>query len=210
MKKAILGRKLGMTQIFDENGRVIPVTVVEAGPCPVIQKKTVDKEGYNAIQVGFENIREKLVNKPRKGQFAKAGVALKRIIKELRLENIDAYEVGSEIKADIFAAGEKVDVSGVSKGKGFAGAIKRWNFSRGPMSHGSKYHRGVGSQGASSDPSRTFKNKKMPGHMGNRNTTVLNLEVVRVMPEKNVILIKGGVPGPNKGYVVIRNAVKQA
>lgn len=210
MKKAILGRKLGMTQIFDENGRVIPVTVVEAGPCPVIQKKTVDKEGYNAIQVGFENIREKLVNKPRKGQFAKAGVALKRIIKELRLENIDAYEVGSEIKADIFAAGEKVDVSGVSKGKGFAGAIKRWNFSRGPMSHGSKYHRGVGSQGASSDPSRTFKNKKMPGHMGNRNTTVLNLEVVRVMPEKNVILIKGGVPGPNKGYIVIRNAVKQA
>ncbi len=210
MKKAILGRKLGMTQIFDENGRVVPVTVVEAGPCPVIQKKTVDKEGYNAIQVGFENIREKLVNKPRKGQFAKAGVALKRIIKELRLENIDAYEVGSEIKADIFAAGEKVDVSGVSKGKGFAGAIKRWNFSRGPMSHGSKYHRGVGSQGASSDPSRTFKNKKMPGHMGNRNTTVLNLEVVRVMPEKNVILIKGGVPGPNKGYIVIRNAVKQA
>lgn len=208
MKKAILGRKLGMTQIFDENGKVVPVTVVEAGPCSVIQKKTEDKEGYNAIQVGFENIREKLVNKPRKGQFAKAGVALKRIVKELRLENIDAYEVGSEIKADIFAAGEKVDVSGVSKGKGFAGAIKRWNFHRGPMSHGSKYHRGVGSQGASSDPSRTFKNKKMPGHMGARNTTVLNLEVVKVMPEKNVILIKGGIPGPNKGYVVIRNTVK--
>jgi large subunit ribosomal protein L3 len=208
MKKAILGRKLGMTQIFDENGKVVPVTVVEAGPCPVLQKKTEDKEGYNAIQVGFENIREKLVNKPRKGQFAKAGVALKRIVKELRLENIDAFEVGSEIKADIFAAGEKVDVSGVSKGKGFAGAIKRWNFHRGPMTHGSKYHRGVGSMGASSDPSRTFKNKKMPGHMGNRNTTVLNLEVVKVMPEKNVILIKGGIPGPNKGYVVIRNTVK--
>lgn len=197
-----------MTQIFDENGKVVPVTVVEAGPCPVLQKKTEDKEGYNAIQVGFENIREKLVNKPRKGQFAKAGVALKRIVKELRLENIDAFEVGSEIKADIFAAGEKVDVSGVSKGKGFAGAIKRWNFHRGPMTHGSKYHRGVGSMGASSDPSRTFKNKKMPGHMGNRNTTVLNLEVVKVMPEKNVILIKGGIPGPNKGYVVIRNTVK--
>lgn len=208
MKKAILGRKLGMTQIFDENGKVVPVTVVEAGPCAVMQKKTVDKEGYNAIQVGFENIREKLVNKPRKGQFAKAGVALKRIVKELRLENIDAYEVGSEIKADIFTAGERVDVSGVSKGKGFAGAIKRWNFHRGPMSHGSKYHRGVGSMGASSDPSRTFKNKKMPGHMGARNTTVLNLQVVKVMPEKNVILIKGGIPGPNKGYVVIRNTVK--
>lgn len=208
MKKAILGRKLGMTQIFDENGKVVPVTVVEAGPCAVMQKKTVEKEGYNAIQVGFENIREKLVNKPRKGQFAKAGVALKRIVKELRLENIDAYEVGSEIKADIFAAGERVDVSGVSKGKGFAGAIKRWNFHRGPMSHGSKYHRGVGSMGASSDPSRTFKNKKMPGHMGARNTTVLNLQVVKVMPEKNVILIKGGIPGPNKGYVVIRNTVK--
>lgn len=197
-----------MTQIFDENGKVVPVTVVEAGPCAVMQKKTVEKEGYNAIQVGFENIREKLVNKPRKGQFAKAGVALKRIVKELRLENIDAYEVGSEIKADIFAAGERVDVSGVSKGKGFAGAIKRWNFHRGPMSHGSKYHRGVGSMGASSDPSRTFKNKKMPGHMGARNTTVLNLQVVKVMPEKNVILIKGGIPGPNKGYVVIRNTVK--
>lgn len=208
MKKAIIGRKLGMTQIFDENGKVIPVTVVEAGPCEVIQKKTEEKEGYNAIQVGFENIREKLANKPKKGHFAKAGVALKRIVKEFKLDNIDEYEVGNEIKADIFEAGEKVDVSGVSKGKGFQGTIKRWNFHRGPMAHGSKYHRAVGSMGAASDPSRTFKNKKMPGHMGNRNTTVLNLEVVKIMPEKNVILIKGGIPGPNKGYVVIRNTVK--
>lgn len=208
MKKAIIGRKVGMTQIFDENGKVVPVTVVEAGPCVVTQKKTEEKDGYNAIQVGFEDIREKLVNKPKKGHFAKAGVSAKRIVKEFRLENIDAYEVGNEIKADIFEAGEKIDVSGVSKGKGFQGTIKRWNFHRGPMSHGSKYHRAVGSMGAASFPSRTMKNKKMPGHMGNRKTTVMNLEVVKVMPEKNVILIKGGVPGANKSYVVIRNTIK--
>lgn len=208
MKKAIIGRKIGMTQIFDENGKVVPVTVIEAGPCVVIQKKDVEKDGYNAIQVGYGDIREKLVNGPRKGHFAKAGVALKRIIKEFRLENIDEYEVGNEIKADVFAAGDKVDVSGVSKGKGFQGTIKRWNMHRGPMSHGSKYHRAVGSMGAASAPSRTFKNKKMPGHMGSKNTTVLNLQVVKVMPEKNVILVKGGVPGPNKGYVVIKDTVK--
>ncbi|MCY6957360.1 50S ribosomal protein L3 [Clostridium brassicae] len=208
MKKAIIGRKLGMTQIFDENGKVIPVTVVEAGPCAVVQKKSEEKDGYNAIQIGFGEIREKLVNKPVKGHFAKAGVALKRIVKEFRLENIDEYEVGNEIKADVFVAGDKVDVSGVSKGKGFQGTIKRWNMHRGPMAHGSKYHRAVGSMGASSFPSRTFKNKKMPGHMGNKKTTVLNLQVVKVMPEKNVILIKGGIPGPNKGYVVIKDTVK--
>lgn len=208
MKKAIMGKKLGMTQIFDENRRVVPVTVVEAGPCVVIQKKTIENDGYNAIKVGFGDIREKLVNKPMKGQFAKAGVSLKRTVKEFRLEDISAYEVGQEFKADIFAAGDKIDVSGISKGKGFQGVIKRWNASRGPMSHGSKFHRAVGSMGASSDPSRTFKNKHMPGHMGNVNTTVLNLEVVKVMPEKNIILIKGGIPGPNKGTVVIRNAVK--
>ncbi|MGE5626831.1 MAG: 50S ribosomal protein L3 [Solirubrobacterales bacterium] len=208
MKKAILGRKLGMTQIFDENGKVVPVTVIEAGPCVVTQKKTIEKDGYNAIQVGFSDIREKLVNKPLKGQFKKAGVPLKRIIREFRLEDIAAYEVGQEIKADLFEAGEQVDVSGVSKGKGFQGVIKRWNAHRGPMTHGSKFHRAVGSMGASSDPSRTFKNKKMPGHMGNVNTTVLNLKVAKVMPEKNIILIKGGVPGPNKGFVVIRNTVK--
>ena len=208
MKKAIMGKKLGMTQIFDENRRVVPVTVVEAGPCVVIQKKTIENDGYNAIKVGFGDIREKLVNKPMKGQFAKAGVSLKRFVKEFRLEDISAYEVGQEFKADIFAAGDKIDVSGISKGKGFQGVIKRWNASRGPMSHGSKFHRAVGSMGASSDPSRTFKNKHMPGHMGNVNTTVLNLEIVKVMPEKNIILIKGGIPGPNKGTVVIRNAVK--
>jgi len=208
MKKAILGRKLGMTQIFDENGKIVPVTVIEAGPCVITQKKTTENDGYDAIQVGFSDIREKLVNKPRKGQFKKAGVPLKRIIREFRLEDIATYEVGQEIKADIFAAGEQVDVSGVSKGKGFQGVIKRWNASRGPMSHGSKFHRAPGSMGASSDPSRTFKNKHMPGHMGNVNTTVLNLKIAKVMPEKNIILIKGGVPGPNKGYVVIKNTVK--
>ncbi len=208
MKKAILGRKLGMTQVFNENGKLIPVTVVEAGPCVVIQKKTVEKEGYNAIQVGFADIHERLVNKPLKGHFGKAGASLKRFIKELRLEDVSAYEVGAEIKADSFAAGERIDVSGISKGKGFAGVIKRWNFHRGPETHGSKFHRAVGSMGGSSSPSRTFKNKKMPGHMGNANTTVLNLEVVRIIPEKNLILIKGGVPGPNKGFLVIRNTVK--
>ena len=208
MKKAIIGKKIGMTQIFDANGKVVPVTVVEAGPCVVVQKKSTEKDGYEAVQVGFGDIREKLVNKPRKGHFAKANVALKRTLKEFKFDNAAEYEVGQEIKVDIFEVGEKVDVSGVSKGKGFQGTIKRWNGSRGPMSHGSKFHRSVGSMGASSDPSRTFKNKKMPGHMGAVNTTVLNLEVVKVMPEKNLLLIKGGIPGPNKGTVVIRNAVK--
>ena len=208
MKKAIIGKKIGMTQIFDENGKVIPVTVVEAGPCVVTQKMTMEKHGYEAIQVGFGEVREKLLNKPAKGQFVKAGVSLRRTLKEFRLENAAEYEVGQEIKADIFEAGDKVDVSGVSKGKGFQGVIKRWNQQRGPMSHGSKFHRAPGSMGASSDPSRTFKNKRMPGHMGAVNTTVLNLEVVKVIPEKNLILIKGGIPGPNKAQVLIKNTVK--
>lgn len=208
MKKAILGKKLGMTQIFNENGKVIPVTVIEAGPCTVIQKKTVEKDGYEAIQVAFGDIREKLRNKPVKGHFAKAGVSVKRHIKEFKLEDSNSLEIGQEIKADVFEAGERVDISGISKGKGFQGTIRRWNAHRGPMTHGSKFHRAVGSMGASSDPSRTFKNKRMPGHMGNVNTTVLNLEVVRIIPEKNLILIKGGVPGPNKGLVQIRNTVK--
>ena len=197
-----------MTQIFDENGRVIPVTVVEAGPCVVVQKKTVETDGYDAIQVGFGELREKLVNKPRKGHFAKAGVSLRRTLKEFRMEDVANYNVGDEIKVDTFEIGDKVDVSVVSKGKGFQGTIKRWNASRGPMSHGSKFHRAPGSMGAASAPSRTFKNKRMPGHMGAKNTTVLNLEVVKIMPEKNIILIKGGIPGPNKGTVVIRNSVK--
>ena len=197
-----------MTQIFNENGKLIPVTVVEAGPCVVVQKKTADKDGYDAIQVGFEEIREKLANKPVKGHYAKAGVTLRRVLKEFRLENAAEYEVGQEIKADVFEAGEKVDVSGVSKGKGFQGVIKRWNQQRGPMTHGSKFKRAPGSMGACSDPSRTFKNKRMPGHMGAVNRTVLNLEVVKAIAEKNLILIKGGIPGPNKGKVVIRNTVK--
>ena len=208
MKKAIIGKKIGMTQIFNENGKLIPVTVVEAGPCVVVQKKTADKDGYDAIQVGFEEIREKLANKPVKGHYAKAGVTLRRVLKEFRLENAAEYEVGQEIKADVFEAGEKVDVSGVSKGKGFQGVIKRWNQQRGPMTHGSKFKRAPGSMGACSDPSRTFKNKRMPGHMGAVNRTVLNLEVVKVIAEKNLILIKGGIPGPNRGKVVIRNTVK--
>lgn len=208
MKKAILGKKLGMTQIFNEAGKIVPVTVIEAGPCVVLQKKTIENDGYEAIQVGFYDTKEKLINKPLKGHFNKAGASVKKFIKEFRLEDISSYELGFEIKVDTFAQGEKVDVSGVSKGKGFQGTIRRWNGHRGPTTHGSKFHRAVGSMGASSDPSRTFKNKKMPGHMGHVNTTVLNLEVAKVIPEKNVILIKGGVPGPNKGFLVIRNSVK--
>ena len=208
MKKAIIGKKIGMTQIFAENGKVVPVTVVEAGPCVVVQKKTTEKDGYEAIKVGFGDIREKLVNKPAKGQFVKAGVSLRRTLKEFRLENASEYEVGQEITAEVFAAGDKVDVSGISKGKGFQGLIKRWNQQRGPMTHGSKFKRAPGSMGASSDPSKTFKNKRMPGHMGAVNTTVMNLEVVKVIAEKNLILIKGGIPGPNKGTVVIKNTVR--
>ena len=208
MIKAIMGKKIGMTQIFDEQGRMIPVTVVEATPNVVVQIKTEENEGYNAIQIGFGEIRERLVNKPRKGTFAKAGVEPKRFLKEFKLEDISAYSVKDEITVTVFEAGEKVDVSGVSKGKGFQGVIRRWNFKRGPETHGSKFHRAPGSQGASSDPSRTFKNRKMPGHMGHVKRTVLNLEIVKIMPEQNVILINGGIPGPNKGTVVIRNSVK--
>lgn len=208
MKKAIIGRKIGMTQIFDESGKVIPVSVVLAGPNVVVQKKVVEKEGYSAIQVGYEDVREKLVNKPLKGHFAKANIPAKRFLKELRLEDAEKYNVGDVLKADVFKTGEKVDVSGVSKGKGYQGTIKRWNAHRGPMTHGSKYHRAVGSMGASSDPSRTFKNKHMPGHMGNVNVTVQNLEVVRVDADRNIILIRGGIPGPRKGLVMIKDSVK--
>lgn len=208
MKKGIVGRKLGMTQIFDEEGRVIPVTVVEAGPNVVLQKKTVETDGYNSIKIGFGDVREKLISKPVKGQFGKAGLKLRRVIKELRLDDVSAFEVGNELKADVFTAGERIDVIGTSKGKGFAGTVKRHNFATGPVTHGSKYHRGVGSMGASSDPSRTFKGKKMPGHMGNVKTTVQNLEVVRVDAERNLILIKGGIPGPKKSLVIIKDSVK--
>lgn len=208
MNKCIIGRKIGMTQIFDEAGKVVPVTVIEAGPCVVVQKKTVETDGYNALKVGFGDIREKLVSKPIKGQFKKANVTLRRYLRELRLEDISGYEVGSEIKADIFSAGDKIDVTGTSKGKGYAGVIKRWHAARGPETHGSKFHRAVGSMGASSDPSRTFKNKHMPGHMGNKKCTMINLTVAKVYGDRNLILIRGAVPGPKKGLVIIRNAVK--
>jgi large subunit ribosomal protein L3 len=208
MNKCILGRKIGMTQIFDETGKVVPVTVVEAGPCVVVQKKTIELDGYNAIKVGFGDIREKLVTKPIKGQFKKANVTLRRYLREFRLEDITGYEVGNEIKADIFSAGDMIDVTGISKGKGFSGVIKRWHSARGPETHGSKFHRAVGSMGASSDPSRTWKNKHMPGHMGNKKCTMINLTVAKVYGDRNLILVRGAVPGPKKGLVVIRNAVK--
>ena len=209
MKKAILAKKIGMTQIFNqETSEMIPVTVLEAGPCTVTQVKTVENDGYSAIQVGFGEIREKLVNKPLKGQFAKAGVAVKRVLREFRIEGAEEYNVGSEIKADVFETGEKVDVSGTSKGKGYQGTIHRYGFHRGPMEHGSKYHRHAGSLGASSDPARVFKGKKLPGHMGSVHVTVQNLEVVRADAERNLLLIKGSVPGPKKAVVTIVNSVK--
>ncbi|NLY43019.1 MAG: 50S ribosomal protein L3 [Clostridiaceae bacterium] len=208
MKKAILGRKIGMTQLFDEEGKLIPVTVIEAGPCTVVQKKTVENDGYSAVQVGFINKEERKVNKPEKGHFDKAKVSYKRYLKELKLENADQLNVGDEIKVDIFTAGEKVDVSGISKGKGFAGAIKRWGSHRGPMAHGSGYHRGAGSMGAATDPGKVFKGKKLPGHLGATKVTIQNLVVVRADAERNLLLVKGSVPGPKGGLLVIRNAVK--
>ena len=212
MKKGIVGKKIGMTQIFTEDGRLIPVTVIEAGPCPVVQKKTVEKDGYEAIQVGFDayapNRAEKLVNKPLKGHFAKAEVAPTRKLRELRLDDCSAYNVGDEVKVDVFAAGDKIDVTGTSKGHGFTGVIQRWNQHTGPMAHGSKYHRGVGSMGANSDPSRVFKNKHMPGHYGVERVTIQNLEIVKVDAERNLLLIKGAVPGPNGTVLLVRDSVK--
>ena len=208
MKKAILATKVGMTQVFAEDGSFIPVTVLQAGPCPVVQVKTVEKDGYEAVQVGFGDIREKLVNKPKKGHFAKANVANKRFLKEFRFENAAEYSVGQEIKADIFSAGDKIDASGVSKGKGYAGAIKRFGLSRGPMGHGSKYHRHAGSNGPATTPGRVFKGKHMPGHMGSVAVTVKNLEVVRVDAEKNLLLVKGAVPGAKKSLVILKETVK--
>ncbi len=208
MKKAILATKIGMTQIFDENGVFVPVTVLQAGPCSVVQVKTVENDGYNAIQVGFGDIRETLVNKPLKGHFAKAGVANKRFLKEFRFDNASEYAVGQEIKADIFAAGDKVDAIGTSKGKGFQGAIKRFGLHRGPMKHGSKYHRHAGSNGAATSPGRVFKGKHMPGQTGNVRVTVQNLEIVKIDAEQNLILVKGAVPGPKKALVMLKNSVK--
>ncbi|MCD8332794.1 MAG: 50S ribosomal protein L3 [Clostridiales bacterium] len=224
MKKAILATKLGMTQVFDENGVLIPVTVLEAGPCYVTQIKTVENDGYSAVQVGFVDKKEKAVskdasgrkeirhrhgvNKPEKGHFDKAGVSGKRYVREFKFENADEYKLADEIKADIFAVGDKIDATAISKGKGYQGTIKRFGQHRGPMTHGSKFHRHQGSNGACSSPSKVFKGKGMPGHMGSVKVTVQNLEVVRVDAENNVLLIKGSVPGPKKSLVTIRESVK--
>ena len=208
MKKAILATKVGMTQIFNEDGVLTPVTVLQAGPCVVTQIKTVENDGYKAVQVGFADKRENLVNKPMKGQFDKAGVSCKRFVREFKFENAEEYAVAQEIKADIFAAGDKIDATAISKGKGFQGAIKRFGQHRGPMAHGSKFHRHQGSNGACSDPSKVFKGKGMPGHMGSKRVTIQNLEVVRVDAENNLILVKGAVPGPKKSLVTIKETVK--
>ena len=212
MKKAILGTKVGMTQLFLEDGRVVPVTVVEAGPCTVVQKKTVERDGYSAIQVGFKTLSEsrakKLKNKPEQGHFKKAGVAATRYLREFRLEDAQNYEVGQLINVEVFAKGDAVDVTGTSKGHGYTGAILRWNQHTGPMAHGSKYHRGVGSLSANSDPSRVFKNKHMAGQWGHERVTVQNLEVVRVDGERNLLFVKGALPGPNGGLLMIRDSIK--
>nr|WP_307991106.1 50S ribosomal protein L3 [uncultured Niameybacter sp.] len=208
MKKAILAKKIGMTQIFNEANMLIPVTVLEAGPCTVVQKKTVENDGYEAIQVGFVDAKEKQLIKPQKGHFAKAGVAAKKHLKEFRLEDISAYEVGTEIKADAFVAGDKVDVVGISKGKGYQGAIKKYNQSRGPMGHGSKSHRVAGSMGAATSPGRVMKGKGLPSHMGSVQITVQNLEVVRVDADKNLILVKGAVPGSKGTIITIKDSIK--
>ena len=208
MKKAILATKVGMTQIFSDDGVLTPVTVLQAGPCVVTQVKTVENDGYSAVQVGFVDKREKLVAKPQKGAFDKAGVAYKRYVREFKFEDAESYEVAQEIKADIFAAGDKVDATAISKGKGFQGAIKRHGQHRGPMTHGSKYHRHAGSNGAASDPSRVFKGKKMPGRMGGKKVTVQNLEVIRVDAENNLLLVKGAVPGPKKSLITVKETVK--
>ena len=205
--KGILGRKIGMTQIFTEAGEVVPVTVVEAGPVVVTQVKTIENDGYNAVQVGFVDAKEKSLNKPQKGHLAAANT-LKKHLKEFRVESVDAYTVGQEIKADVFAAGEMIDVTGISKGKGFQGPTKRHGQSRGPESHGSRYHRRPGSMGACSYPGRVFKNKKLAGHMGSVKVTVQNLEVVRVDADKNFILVKGAIPGAKGSVVTLKEAVK--
>ena len=208
MKKAILGKKIGMTQFFRADGTMIPVTVIEAGPCPVVQKKTVANEGYDSVQLGFAELRDKLANKPRKGHFAKANVKAMRYLREFRLEDAASYEVGQIVKADVFAEGDKVDVSGTSKGHGFQGVVKRHGQGRGRMTHGSHFHRAPGSMSACSDPSRVFKGKGMPGHMGSVQVTVRNLEIVRVDAEKNLLLVKGAIPGPKKGLVTIKETTK--
>ncbi|MBE5963339.1 MAG: 50S ribosomal protein L3 [Lachnospiraceae bacterium] len=208
MKKAILATKVGMTQIFNEDGVLTPVTVLQAGPCVVTQVKTVENDGYSAVQVGFVDKKDYLVNKPQKGHFDKAGVSYKRYVREFRLDNAEEFSVKDEIKADVFVAGDKVDATAVSKGKGFQGAIKRHGQSRGPMAHGSKFHRHAGSNGSATTPGKVFKGKGMPGHMGAKKITIQNLEVVRVDVENNLILVKGAVPGPKKSLVTLKDTVK--
>lgn len=211
MKKGLIGKKLGMTQVFDEKGKVIPVTVVELGPCPVVQKKTLENDGYEAVQLGFGDIKAQRVTKPSKGHYEKAGVAPKKVLKEFRLSDISSVNVGDILKADIFAAGDKVDVVGTSKGKGTAGAIKRWNFGRLKETHGTgPVARHAGSLGACSDPSRVYKGKKLAGHLGSERVTIQNLEIVKVDAENNLIAIKGAIPGPKKGIVAVVSTVKNA
>ncbi len=209
MNKAIIGRKLGMTQVFSADGKVIPVTVVEAGPCPVVQLKTVEKDGYQAVKLGFDEVKEGDLNKPELGQFKKAGVAPQKVLKEFRLQDVAAYEIGKTVTVDTFAAGDKVDVVGTTKGHGFSGVIKRWNQQRLKMTHGvGPVHREVGSMGANSSPSRVFKNKHMPGQYGHERVTVQNLEVVKVDTARNALLIKGAIPGPVGGIVTVSDSVK--
>ena len=210
MNKGLIGKKLGMTQIFDEQGKVVPVTVIEAGPCVVAQVKTVETDGYNAIQLGFGDVKESKINKPEKGHFAKSKLTPKKHLREFRLDSVENINVGDELKADTFTAGDQLDIQGTSKGKGFQGVIKRHGQSRGPMGHGSMYHRRPGSMGPTSTPGRVFKGKKLPGHMGSQTITIQNLEVVAVDPENNLLLIKGSVPGPKKGLVVVKTAIKKA
>lgn len=207
MPKAILGKKLGMTQIFSSEGKVIPVTVIAAGPCQVAQIKTKDNDGYEAVQIAFDPIKPSNVTKPQSGHAVKATVPVCRYLREIKVDDLASFELGQEIKADIFSDGEKIDVTGISKGKGFAGTIKRWNHSRGPMGHGSKSHRRPASAGAKG-PARVFKGKKSPGHMGHERVTIQNLEIVRVDPERDLILVKGAVPGPKKGMVILKSSVK--
>ncbi|MGM0501320.1 MAG: 50S ribosomal protein L3 [Bacillota bacterium] len=207
--KGILGKKVGMTQVFKENGEVVPVTVVKAGPCPVVQKKTEAVDGYEAVQLGFEDAKEGSVTKPEAGHFEKHDVEPKKYVKEFRMAGAEELETGDEVTVENFEAGEKVDVIGTSKGKGFAGTVKRWNFNTGPKTHGSRNYRLPGSIGQSADPARVFKGKKMPGRMGREKVTVQNLEVVKVDSEKNVLLIKGGLPGPKKGLLEIKETVKK-
>jgi large subunit ribosomal protein L3 len=208
MKKALIGKKVGMTQIFDENGRIVPVTAIEVGPCTVTQIKTVEQDGYTAVQLGYGDVKESKLNKPELGKFKKSNIAPKKYLKEVRLDSIEGIKVGDELKADVFAEGDKVDIQGTSKGKGFQGVIKRWGQSRGPMGHGSMYHRRPGSMGSTSTPGRVLPGKRLPGHTGVDTVTVQNLEVVKVDLDKNIILVKGSVPGAKGSILKVKSSVK--